>query len=169
MTEVHCWKQLSTCQTISAKKYSILVHYQNSLYLFGGVTRQAVVSDLHEYDLIKKQWRKIETTNEPPKNIVGQSGVLFGSDLVLFGGFDRANKRRVNVVYTLDLNQKIWTKQNCTGEVCIEYEELISLKIPEPRYFHSSIFAEGMLIIFGGWGKTCRLNVSVLKSNLQGE
>jgi N-acetylneuraminic acid mutarotase len=93
-----------------------------------------------------EEWEWASTVPEgvPPCARGGHSATLIGNIIVIFGGHYYSDKKigfkYLNDTHYLNVKDSKWLKPYCTG------------KIPPPRYGHSSVYAGGYVIIFGGHG-----------------
>ena len=94
----------------------------------------------------EEEWEWASTVPEgvPPCARGGHSATLIGNIIVIFAGHYYSDKKigfkYLNDTHYLNVKDSKWLKPYCTG------------KIPPPRYGHSSVYAGGYVIIFGGHG-----------------
>jgi DNA-binding CsgD family transcriptional regulator/N-acetylneuraminic acid mutarotase len=108
------------------------VVYENSFYLFGGETRQAVSAGALRYDLRLKTW---QTLAEKPTAVSQVQGVVLGEKVYVPGG-QNPNGKPVKNLEVYDLRQNAW-------------QSLASLPTALSRYCLAAY--EGKLYLFGGW------------------
>jgi N-acetylneuraminic acid mutarotase len=64
--------------------------YQDSLYFFGGYSKQSgeYFKDLFRYDLNRKRWELVQTEGIPPESRTDHTIVLYGNSFYVYGGYD---------------------------------------------------------------------------------
>jgi len=97
-----------------------------------------------------REWVNTIAEGIPPSSRGGHSATLIGKSVVIFGGHYYSDKKTgfvyLNDTFCLDVALSKWLKPYCIG------------KIPPPRYGHSAIFAGGIVVVFGGKGKSSVFN-----------
>lgn len=116
-----------------------LVRWLDKLLVVSGHTKEA--SDTVKVWSIDPKTNEISvvnTTGTVPRARGGQSVVLFGASLLMFGGED-TRRQSLNDLHILDLNTMTW-----------DLIKTINMP-PSPRFDHSAIIhADRYLLIFGG-------------------
>lgn len=86
-------------------------------------------------------WRPITTTGAPPSNLVGYSSVWTGKYVLIFGGTDYSSNYYNNLYYYNPI-------ANSWGSVSGSSMS----NVPSPRGYHSAVWADGEMIVWGGRG-----------------
>ncbi|RPA76203.1 hypothetical protein BJ508DRAFT_417708 [Ascobolus immersus RN42] len=96
------------------------------------------------------------TTGREPAPLVGASTTVLNDTLYVFAGRPLTKQRLTNDLYALDLDTKVWTKIEATGD------------IPSPRYFHSvCALGDTKLVCYGGMSPL-QSNVSSSQTSASG-
>lgn len=113
-----------------------LNYFDNSLYLFGGVTNNEFFDDLWKYNMKtkKKEYRKWNQINRLKRRCAHQS-IIYKHYLVIFGGRNGSHYYNDLIVYNIKTNK--WNIMNATNK-------------PIKRARHGMILSNHLLIIYGG-------------------
>lgn len=89
-----------------------IIRYKNNIYLFGGTDEITKSSDIYEFNLEIKTWRKVEILKKiSPSARSGHSTCIYGNKMIIFGGFDSASTS-CNDIYSFHLENFEWKKLN---------------------------------------------------------
>mmetsp|Transcript_12924 Transcript_12924/g.21141 ORF Transcript_12924/g.21141 Transcript_12924/m.21141 type:complete len:513 (+) Transcript_12924:47-1585(+) len=111
----------------------------DKLYVFGGDSGGVYRNDLWILDLETWHWKKPEGINgtfPPPRS--GHTASVIDRKLYIIGG-DGGN-RYYNDVFSLDLDQMVWTEYKGSG------------KAPQERSGHTQVVVGRTIVLFGGHG-----------------
>ncbi|XP_062144005.1 acyl-CoA-binding domain-containing protein 4 [Alnus glutinosa] len=129
-----------------------LIPWENKLLSIAGHTKDPSESiQVKAFDLQSYTWSTLKTYGKAPVSRGGQSVILFGTSLVIFGGED-AKRTLLNDLHILDLETMTWDEIDAVGVP------------PSPRSDHAAaVHAERYLLIFGGGSHaTCFNDLHVL-------
>jgi len=102
-----------------------------------------IFDDVWVLNTVSLEWCCPSTYGErPPKRISFSSNLIFGDQLVIFGGSDELNTTNTlfNDAYALNLTTMKWSK------LCVQGT------LPAPRTGHTSTVVDNKMIVFGGYG-----------------
>lgn len=108
------------------------------MYIFGGFNGETKNNNLHCYDTISNEWRKIVTDDIPPTPRDCHSCVIKDASIYIFGG--NCGYNFVNDFYEYRISSNSW-------------HEIISsdsTSRPTPRHSHIAAIYENYMIVFGG-------------------
>jgi host cell factor len=134
-----------------------MVSDNTRILIFGGMIEYGRYSnDLHELQISKWEWRKINTKSKSSDSLIpcprlGHSFTLIDKKVYLFGGLENESKdpkenitKYLNDLYVLELidDEYYWSVPQTYGQP------------PSPRESHSSCGYKNKLIIYGGMSGT---------------
>lgn len=69
------------------------VHFEGSVYLFGGYTRKGgtYFNDLSQFSIAQQQWVTVQPQSKPPTPRTDHSLVIYQSQLFVYGGRDETH------------------------------------------------------------------------------
>lgn len=137
-TKNNKWNEIVLDYSPCKRRYSSLVGYNDSLFLFCGHDGSERLNDFWEFNCTQERWTKVTTSHEMPSLRSSCSAVVYGDSYFIFGGMDGEKQ---NDLWELDLITKKWKK----------IEIYHKNTIPPPRYWHVGAIYEGEMYIQGGW------------------
>ena len=82
----------------------------NKVYLFGGCTGEGVTNSFHSLDVVSTMWDPIESlTSQPPSPRMGHSMVAVCSQLLVYGGKDKATGKVFAGLAVFDTQGEHWS------------------------------------------------------------
>ncbi|MQL85853.1 hypothetical protein Taro_018370 [Colocasia esculenta] len=108
----------------------------SKIYVFGGLSNEAIYSCMHVLDSETMQWSEVEIRGEWPCARHSHVLVAHGSQLFMFGGYD--GQKALGDLYTFDVRTSSWNILKTFG------------RAPFPRFSHSMFVYENYLGIIGG-------------------
>uniref|UniRef100_A0A7S2UZD9 Attractin/MKLN-like beta-propeller domain-containing protein n=1 Tax=Fibrocapsa japonica TaxID=94617 RepID=A0A7S2UZD9_9STRA len=120
--------------------------YEGTFIVAGGASTHGLVySDLFEFNVYSRQWRKLKHRADASFcKFYGQSVRSYGSSLIFFGGF--SGGAYSNAVYMLDVESGEGSYLNTTGHA------------PSPRYKQEMVIIDHSMYIIGGSDYTPTIN-----------
>ncbi|KAI6189582.1 hypothetical protein M3Y97_00024000 [Aphelenchoides bicaudatus] len=116
-----------------------VVAYNNKCFLWGGRSdSQGASQRLYEFDPESNTWSSIEVEGFIPPARDGHSAVVYGSLMIVFGGFEEENQRFSQETYAFDFSTHKWTELKCSGT------------LPQHRDFHAATMLGDKMYVFGG-------------------
>ncbi|ELR13924.1 kelch repeatcontaining protein [Acanthamoeba castellanii str. Neff] len=120
---------------------AILLGDGQRLVVFGGRDEHKFFNDCWILDVVRMQWREVETTGPLPSPRSGHSAVLVRHhNMLIFGGWS-GGYPRFSDVFELNLDTGEWREHSPTGD------------LPKGRSGHAAcLLNPSLMMIFGGWG-----------------
>jgi hypothetical protein len=123
--------------------HTLTVLDQHTFMVFGGeceggvyISRNGLANDVHVYDCSKAEWRLVHCEGRYPSARYGHACVVYGSDYVLFGGWNGEHDSAD--LHCLDVKSWQWREPDVTG-------------VPPPaRSKHSMTLLGHRAFVFGG-------------------
>ncbi|CAD5232183.1 unnamed protein product [Bursaphelenchus xylophilus] len=115
------------------------VAYNGKAYIWGGRNDEYGASQrLYEYDPEKNSWQSIPPANGAPPARDGHTAVIYGHEMIIFGGFEEENQRFSQECYSYNFVTREW--------------KLIKTTKTPPQYrdFHAACIFEDKMYVFGG-------------------
>jgi F-box protein 42 len=130
-----------------------------SMYIFGGCTnRYAAFNDLWKFHLSTREWERVIVANGPLPSAKALATLLvYGNDLILFGGFSKSSMNPIHQRTTFYKELHLYNnKKN-------RWEEIISENTAPHLAGHSASIVGDFMLVFGGsMGSSYNNNVYVL-------
>lgn len=138
------WKELVTTGDSPCAGYkhqSLIIN--NKLYVIGGGSfkPKTPVITIHSLDLHTLIWEEIKSNSEAPSSRVAHTCIYDKetNNIYMWGGFD-TKLARLDDLSSYNVETKMWSKIIInTGEI-----------LPKRKAFHSSVFYNGAIYLFGG-------------------
>ncbi|KAK2644488.1 hypothetical protein Ddye_019683 [Dipteronia dyeriana] len=108
----------------------------SKLYVFGGLTDNAISSSIHVLDTDNLQWKELSVSGEWPCARHSHSMVAYGSQIYIFGGHN--GDKILGDLYSFDVHKCLWKKEEVAG------------KSPHARFSHSMFLYKNYLGVIGG-------------------
>ncbi|KAK0578621.1 hypothetical protein LWI29_013299 [Acer saccharum] len=108
----------------------------SKIYVFAGLTDNAISSSLHVLDIDNLQWKELSVSGEWPCARHSHSMVAYGSQIYMFGGYN--GKKILGDLYSFDVHKCLWKKEEVAG------------KSPHARFSHSMFLYKNYLGVIGG-------------------
>jgi dynein heavy chain len=131
------------------------------VYLFGGNDFRKPAgpnNDLYKLDMSSNDfyWTKVESSARWPEPRSHHSAVVYGSKIIIFGGF-RSSSTRYNDIWILDTTNDEWTQPHQGATRTNADGEVVFLRhwpdVPLPRGAHSAtLIGTNQMYVFGGYG-----------------
>ena len=87
----------------------------NKVYLFGGCTGEGVTNSFHCLDVVSTMWDPVESlTSQPPSPRMGHTMVAMCSQLVVYGGKDKATGKVYSGLTVFDTQGEHWSTLQAT-------------------------------------------------------
>lgn len=87
-----------------------MVRYKDNLYVFGGTDEASKHSDIFEFNIETKIWRKVNVLKKiSPSARSGHSACVYGNKMIMFGGFD-STSTSCNDIYSFNFDNFEWKK-----------------------------------------------------------
>jgi hypothetical protein len=117
-----------------------------NMIVFGGTTGGGGANNqVWSYNIPSSTWTELPNNGTPPPAIAGQSAVLSGGNMIIFGG-DNTSGTSYNSVYSYNLSTETWS-------------QLTSASGPSIRAYSGTAYdGNGNMIIFGGRYNTSYYN-----------
>lgn len=128
----------TTGDRVVARQGHSAVVYKNSMYIYGGISREGRVPHLARFDFLKNKWTSVVGKNEPAPTD-GHAAVVYGNAMIKFGG-QKARGENTNETYEFNFENDTWSLL-CNGE---------QKYAPQPRKYIPSVLFRGALWVFGG-------------------
>lgn len=123
--------------TPQSSESSSLTLLDNSLYYYGGISKEALCKDeLWKFDIESGKWNKVETSGEKPDGLMEHTTVMYNDELYLFGGHTSGIFN--DKLYKFNPKSRMWKIVQCTGN------------IPSPRSGHTCVVSDDCMYIIGG-------------------
>lgn len=134
-TDTLVWSRIDASSPLapSPRGYAAAWSIQDRLLLMGGTDGVECFSNMFILDCTKFTWQRCKVINSFPR--YGHSATQVGSWLFAIGGNDGANSNECRVLH---IDTKIFQHKLALG------------KPPSPRCFHTAIFHDSRLWVFGG-------------------
>ena len=135
----------------------------NKIVVFGGWNGKHSLGDLWVFDTEAFTWMQPETAAKSPCARHGHTMTLLEDGrLMVFGGYSVQGKPETSPVYhgdvhMLDTETMIWARPRVTGTY------------PKPRFGHSVLVHEDMVLVVGGWTGTEKSMISIGDKVLRAE
>lgn len=95
-----------------------LIHYNNSLWVFGGIDNNSTFGDFWKFDLHKLEWSRVESKNTPEARR-SHSMIVYQNSFWMFGGIQDVTKEKNDInIYTPAT--EAWTKIMNTSNLVYE-------------------------------------------------
>jgi len=130
-TEKCQWTQLANLDG-SNRGYHTASLIGDKIFVFGGKNTKECFGDLHIYDTSKNNW----SNGKKLKSKFGHSAVTIGKHLITFGGCD--GTEFANNIDVFDSVNGDWIYALSFGSA------------PSPRGFHTSLYYDSRMLVFGG-------------------
>jgi len=140
------WSKINLTGTIPKARYKhqALIHNQK-LYIIAGMgLLNKMYGDVFAISLLDYSSDCISRASIPD-GIIGHSANIYNNSFYIFGGAIQ-NRARRSQLWKYSIKSNLWTPVTNKGED------------PRPRDFHTSVLADGFIIIFGGSTQETRLN-----------
>ncbi len=140
------WSKIDLTGTIPQARYKhqALLH-KHKLYIIAGMgLSNKMFGDVFAMNLLDYSSDCISITSIPD-GIIGHSANIYNNSFYIFGGAIK-NRARRSQLWKYSISSNLWTPVTNKGED------------PRPRDFHTSVLADGFIIIFGGSTQETRLN-----------
>ncbi|KAI9197573.1 hypothetical protein LWI28_000896 [Acer negundo] len=108
----------------------------SKIYVFGGLTDNAISSSLHVLDTDNLQWKELSVGGEWPCARHSHSMVAYGSQIYMFGGYN--GEKILGDLYSFDVHK------------CLRKKEEVAGKSPHTRFSHSMFLYKNYLGVIGG-------------------
>ncbi|KAK1556548.1 hypothetical protein Q3G72_007287 [Acer saccharum] len=86
----------------------------SKIYVFAGLTDNAISSSLHVLDTDNLQWKELSVSGEWPCARHSHSMVACGSQIYMFGGYN--GKKILGDLYSFDVHKCLWKKEEVAGK-----------------------------------------------------
>ncbi|KAK1557268.1 hypothetical protein Q3G72_021371 [Acer saccharum] len=107
----------------------------SKIYVFGGLTDNAISSSVHVLDTDNLQWKELSVSGEWPCAHHSHSMVAYGSQIYMFGGYN--GEKILGDLYSFDVHKCLWKKEEVAG------------KSPHARFSHSMFLYKNYLGVIG--------------------
>eukprot|EP01080_Neovahlkampfia_damariscottae_P010810 gene10810-3428_t len=124
---------------ISGRESCTFVEFKDKFYIFGGLTQNGISNELFTFDLLKKEWNKIEYSGPNLKERCFHSSLILKEKLFIFGGYN-SKDGWLNESYEFDFTTNIFSSIENKGT-----------QIPSQRSGHSMILYDDKIWMFGGF------------------
>ncbi|XP_020273549.1 tRNA wybutosine-synthesizing protein 2/3/4 isoform X2 [Asparagus officinalis] len=108
----------------------------SSVYVFGGLDGEVVLSSMNVLNTETSQWSEISIQGEWPSARHSHSLIADGTLLYMFGGYD--SEKALGDLYSFDTRMSLWKKEKTSG------------RDPLPRFSHCMFIYKRYLGILGG-------------------
>ncbi|KAK3188377.1 hypothetical protein Dsin_027938 [Dipteronia sinensis] len=108
----------------------------SKIYVFGGLTDDAISLSLHVLDTDNLQWKELSVGGEWPCARHSHSMMAYGSQIYMFGGYN--GEKILGDLYSFDVHKRLWKKEEVAG------------KSPHARFSHSMFLYKHYLGVIGG-------------------
>ena len=129
----------STNNIISGRESFTFIEFKDKFYIFGGLTSNGISNELFTFDLLTKEWNKIEYSGPNLKERCYHSSIILKEKLFIFGGYN-SKDGWLNEFYEFDLNTNIFSSIENKGS-----------NIPSQRSGHTMLHYDDKVWIFGGF------------------
>lgn len=145
------WKEYPTIGQTPGPRYGHSLIYMDPYFiLFGGNFNPNLSNDVWIIDINNKQnsWKKVTFQNNvgPSPRLYHTCGICesgnFKGMMIIYGGRD-SNENPLNDIWGLSYNNGVWSWSRGA---------IVNGDKMKPRYNHSMVFYEDLMIIFGGRG-----------------
>ncbi|XP_043239631.1 leucine-zipper-like transcriptional regulator 1 [Amphibalanus amphitrite] len=150
---VHRWRKMPELYKFVGDRRSkhTVVAYKDGIYVFGGDNGRTMLNDLLRFDVKEKSWAKCAFNGTPPARRYHHSAVLYGSSMIIFGGYtgdihSNSNLRNRNDLFEYKFNSEQWVEWKFTG------------RAPVARSAHGAAVYDNKLWIFAGYDGNARLD-----------
>ncbi|XP_068749559.1 leucine-zipper-like transcriptional regulator 1 [Montipora capricornis] len=150
---VNRWKGMPECDEFVGARRSkhTLVAWNDALYVFGGDNGKRMLNDMLRFDIKDNSWSRAVTKGAPPAPRYHHSAVIFGSNMLVFGGFtgdlySNSNLQNKNDLFEYKFNTGQWTEWRIEG------------RLPPARSAHGAAIYKNSLWIFAGYDGNKRLD-----------
>ncbi|KAJ7387099.1 Kelch motif [Desmophyllum pertusum] len=151
--KVNRWKGMPECDEFVGARRSkhTLVAWNDALYVFGGDNGKRMLNDMLRFDIKDNSWSRAVTKGAPPAPRYHHSAVIFGSNMLVFGGFtgdlySNSNLQNKNDLFEYKFNTGQWTEWRMEG------------RLPPARSAHGAAIYKNNLWIFAGYDGNKRLD-----------
>ncbi|CAH3029867.1 unnamed protein product [Porites evermanni] len=150
---VNRWKGMPECDEFVGARRSkhTLVAWNDALYVFGGDNGKRMLNDMLRFDIKDNSWSRAVTKGAPPTPRYHHSAVIFGPNMLVFGGFtgdlySNSNLQNKNDLFEYKFNTGQWTEWRIEG------------RLPPARSAHGAAVYKNNLWIFAGYDGNKRLD-----------
>ncbi|XP_073257137.1 leucine-zipper-like transcriptional regulator 1 isoform X1 [Porites lutea] len=150
---VNRWKGMPECDEFVGARRSkhTLVAWNDALYVFGGDNGKRMLNDMLRFDIKDNSWSRAVTKGAPPTPRYHHSAVIFGPNMLVFGGFtgdlySNSNLQNKNDLFEYKFNTGQWTGWRIEG------------RLPPARSAHGAAVYKNNLWIFAGYDGNKRLD-----------
>lgn len=150
---VNRWKGMPECDEFVGARRSkhTLVAWNDALYVFGGDNGKRMLNDMLRFDIKDNSWSRAVTKGAPPAPRYHHSAVIFGPNMLVFGGFtgdlySNSNLQNKNDLFEYKFNTGQWTEWRIEG------------RLPPARSAHGAAVYKNNLWIFAGYDGNKRLD-----------
>lgn len=147
------WRGMPKCDEFVGARRSkhTLVTWNDALYVFGGDNGKRMLNDMLRFDINDNSWSRAVTKGTPPAPRYHHSAVIFGSNMLVFGGFtgdlySNSNLQNKNDLFEYKFNTGQWTEWHIEG------------RLPPARSAHGAAIYKNNLWIFAGYDGNKRLD-----------
>ena len=89
----------------------------NKVYLFGGCTGEGVTNSFHSLDVVSTMWDPVESlTSQPPSPRMGHTMVACTTQLIVYGGKDKATGKVYAGLTVFDTEAEHWSTLQARAE-----------------------------------------------------
>lgn len=111
--------------------------YDSTMVLFGGFVRGVRTNSIDRYYFKENRWESVQPMGDvAPCNRAGHSAIVYGDNLIVFGGKDEYNNK-LNDLWMFNFTNYLW-------------EEIEIKNAPISRSGHSAQLYKDYMIVFGG-------------------
>jgi hypothetical protein len=159
-------------QAPPSRSHFTTVTYKENIILFGGFDGTTRYNDVHQYNTVDKQWKRMGTSGNVPEARYKHASCVCGHYMIVVGGY---SVQWLNEVQMLNLKTWTWKKMPILNTNMLSTTSLgversgsnsVEVVVPRPRESHTVNMLGSFLYLFGGWSwpnamnDLFRLNVS---------
>jgi N-acetylneuraminic acid mutarotase len=136
---------------IPGRESHTFVEYKDQFFVFGGLTENGISNDLFSFDLLNKEWKKIEYSGPNLKPRSFHSSLILNEKLLIFGGYNNEDGW-LNEFYQLDFNLLVFSSienknqipSNRSGHGVVKYNDKMWIYggFNAPDYFNDLFYCE---------------------------
>jgi N-acetylneuraminic acid mutarotase len=136
---------------IPGRESHTFVEFKDQFFVFGGLTENGISNDLFSFDLLNKEWKKIEYSGPNLKPRSFHSSLILNEKLLIFGGYNNEDGW-LNEFYQLDFNLLVFSSienknqipSNRSGHGVVKYNDKMWIYggFNAPDYFNDLFYCE---------------------------